>query len=42
MESLKDYTYTYIKLITSKDLKDNREALYERLKKGGKDYINDT
>ena len=42
VESLKDFTYAYIKSTTSEDLKDNREALCERLKKGSKDYINDT
>jgi len=39
VESLKDYTYTYIKSATTDDLKLNRKALCDRLKRGGKEYI---
>ena len=39
--SLKDLAYSYIKSATNEDLQTNRKALYNRLKRGGKDYIDD-
>ena len=39
VESLKDFAYAYIKSTTAEDLETHRTALYERLKQGGKDYI---
>ena len=42
VDSLKDFAYTYIRSATEEELEDSREALVQRLKQGGKEYINDT
>ena len=39
MVGLKSLAYSYIKSITPKDLQTNRQALIDRLRRPGKDYI---